>query len=126
MDPNLKVYVCTRPNKRASSVRQFSDVGLAVLEHLFDGAPLSKHLENATEYYFQFPENHLNVCEVRALLRKIREKWPTKPVVILTHSEHLLTTVDRKNIGVVDTPITEGLDPQYHPNTPNIYSRFEW
>lgn len=116
-DENLLVFVTTRPNKRAENVRAMADVGLGILRHIFDGLPLRAIPE---EIELQFPENHLNLCEVRALIRKLRARWPTKKVTIITHSEHLLTTVERRNIYIVDETIPEHEDVQYHDRTPSI------
>lgn len=93
---NLLVYVYRRPNMFKVSDNLYNMIGYGELESMFsiEGYKSSGHL---TLY---FPERFLNILEERALVSRCKE-CGYSDVVIITHSEHILTTVHPEDIRII-------------------------
>lgn len=100
-------------------------VGLPVLQYLFDRGYRGDVPQGTI--YLQYPENWLNTIELRSLTRLLGEKLPGQPVRILTHSEHIVCTVRKENVYILDDAFPEedaiqGRRLYYGPQSPSIYS----
>lgn len=100
----LNVFVYRRPNMFIVNQNLYNMIGLGELENLFT---IEDYKTKDKELRLYFPERFLNILEKRALIERIRKAGYEKATII-THCEHILTTVHHKNILIIaDEPIAE-------------------
>ena len=101
----LTVYVYRRPNLFNVNDSMYSYAGYGHLKKMFTVEGYKSEDEGLILY---FPERFLNILEIRMLINRCEDAG-FKEVVITTGNEHLLTTVQSKDIRVVsDEAIQEG------------------
>lgn len=102
----LTVYVFCRPNMFNVNENMYNMIGLGELKSLFTDP---NYKSTGLHLQLYYPERFLNTLEQRALIDRLY-KADYSSVELVTHSEHILCTVDHKNILVVqDELIPEGV-----------------
>lgn len=99
----LKVYVYRRPNMFLVNENLYHMIGVGELENLFT---IENYKTDHEELKLYFPERFLNILEKRALIERIKNAG-YKKVTIVTHCEHILTTVKHTNILIVQDDLIQ-------------------
>lgn len=106
---NLKVIVYRRPNMFAVNENLYNMMGVGELKNLYT---IENYKTTHKSLQLFYPERFLNILEIRCLVSRL-ENAGYEDVYIVTHSEHLITTVRNENIGIVNDELI--------PEDPNIF-----
>lgn len=93
----LTVFVYRRPNMFEVADSLYNMLGYGELKNMFS---IENYKTTHEKLMLYFPERFLNLLELRALISRC-EQSGYKEVTIVTHSEHILTTVHHENIRIV-------------------------
>lgn len=108
---NVKVLCYKRPNLFDVANSMMNMVNTGPVERMF----LNPYYKDQGDIVLYFPERFLNVLELRNLVQRC-EKVGYDNLYIATGSEHILCTVHREDIRVIDQEsISEGSDILNHP-----------
>ncbi len=91
----LKVLVYRRPNMFAVNENMYHMLGVGELKNLYT---IENYKTTHKTLQLFYPERFLNILEIRCLVSRLENAGYEK-VGIVTHSEHLITTVKSENIG---------------------------